>query len=243
MNQPLSLLALSTALLLTACAFPQVDTARLPVEPLATAPAPGYAGSERQREISVDQTQWLWLETQTPVGALTPPAGRAHVLHFVPGAEMRVYADCNTGRANYTESLPAKQLEFGPIALTRKLCAPGSVDARWLQQLAAVRIAFELDGRLYLDTFADGGTLAFLPMNPVELQCGNDTLVAGVGTDPQVQRAWIWLRGRAQVLEGRAAASGALFEGPGVSLHFKGNEAQLDLGTGAQGCQVRASLG
>ncbi len=228
-----SLLGLAT--LLSACAVPQIQ------RPPEVTPAPmaaGYAGASTQQAPRLAATQWLWRQTQTPINVVRSQGDRAYVLQF-PGANtVEVLADCNRGTGRY--SLNDKQLTLGPIATTRKLCAPGSQDGPWLQQLGWVRIAFMQNGRLYLDMLADGGTLELLPMNPVSLTCDDGTaLKGGVGTDPQVGAAWLELGGRGRVLEMRPAASGSLYEGPGIAWHMKGNEASLDLGERKLRCSMR----
>jgi len=45
-------------------------------------------------------------------------------------------------------------------------CAPGSLDSRFLQSLDAARI-YKIEGdALYIDLFADSGTMKFVKANP-----------------------------------------------------------------------------
>jgi heat shock protein HslJ len=223
------------AALLSACAMPQL---KLPVPDAPASMASGYAGAAGQETPRLQGTQWLWHQTQTPVNLIRSPGDRAHVLHFVSADSVQVLADCNRGAGPYT--VKEKQLGIGPVAVTRKLCAPGSLDNLWLQQLGEVRLAFVQHGRLYLDMLADGGTLELLPMNPVSLTCDDGSaLKGGVGKDPQIGSAWLELGGRGRVLEARAAARGSLYEGPGIAWHLKGNEALIDLGERKLRCSVR----
>lgn len=223
------------AALLSACAMPQLN---LPAPAAPASAASGYAGAPGQETPRLQGTQWLWHQTQTPVNLIAAQGDRAHVLHFVSPDSVQVLADCNRGAGRYT--LNDKQLGIGPVAVTRKLCAPGSQDNVWLQQLGGVRVAFVQNGRLYLDMLADSGTLELLPMNPVSLTCDDGSaLKGGVGTDRQIRSAWLELGGRGRVLEARPAASGSLYEGPGIAWHLKGNEALIDLGERKLRCSVR----
>lgn len=231
----LRLSSLSVLGLLTACAMPQLN---LPPAATPAGAAAGYAGAPGQEVPRLQSTQWLWRQTQTPVSIIAAQGDRAHVLHFVAAESVQVLADCNRGAGRYT--LNDKQLSIGPIAVTRKLCAPGSQDNVWLQQLGGVRMAFVQSGRLYLDMLADSGTLELLPMTPVSLTCDDGTaLKGGVGTDRQIGSAWLELGGRGRVLEARPAASGSLYEGPGIAWHLKGSEALIDLGERKLRCSVR----
>lgn len=55
------------------------------------------------------------------------------------------------------------QLKFGPMALTRALCAPGSLHDRIVKQLPLVRSYVIRNGHLYLSLMADGGIYEFEP--------------------------------------------------------------------------------
>jgi heat shock protein HslJ len=55
------------------------------------------------------------------------------------------------------------RLEFGPLAATRALCPPPSMDESIVAQSAFVRSYLLKDGRLYLSLMADGGIYAWEP--------------------------------------------------------------------------------
>lgn len=88
---------------------------------------------------------------------LTPADRRAYTLQF--GADGRVSAriDCNRGSGAY-KTTGTSGLEFGPMAITRAACPPGSMHDHVVRQLPHVRSYVIRDGRLILSLMADGGT-------------------------------------------------------------------------------------
>nr|AQQ74488.1 hypothetical protein [uncultured bacterium] len=72
--------------------------------------------------------------------------------------------DCNRGRGTWKSSAPG-QLEFGPLALTRAMCPPGSLHDQWVKQWPYIRSYVMKDGHLFLSLMADGGIYEFEPAN------------------------------------------------------------------------------
>ena len=77
---------------------------------------------------------------------------------------MNVRFDCNRGNGTWSSSGPP-QLEFGPLALTRAACPPGSLHDHMVKQWPYVRSYVMRDGNLFLSLMADGGIFEFEPMN------------------------------------------------------------------------------
>ena len=71
--------------------------------------------------------------------------------------------DCNRGRGSWKSS-GGGQLEFGPLALTRAMCPPGSLHDRLVKDWGYVRSYVLKDGHLFLALMADGGIYEFEPM-------------------------------------------------------------------------------
>jgi len=73
--------------------------------------------------------------------------------------------DCNRGLATWKAAPPAESasgtLEFGPLATTKMMCPPGSLDQRVLRDLPYVRSYLLKEGELYLSLEADGGIYAW----------------------------------------------------------------------------------
>ncbi|RJG05719.1 META domain-containing protein [Noviherbaspirillum cavernae] len=78
------------------------------------------------------------------------------------GSDGRVSAriDCNRGVGTW-ESAGPNQLQFGPLALTRAMCAPGSLHDRIAKDWPYVRSYVIKDGHLFLSLMADAGIYEF----------------------------------------------------------------------------------
>ena len=96
---------------------------------------------------------------------LTPGDGTQYTLAF--GADGRVSAriDCNRGSGAW-KSDGKGQIEFGPMAVTRAMCPPGSMPMHdhILKQLPHIRSYVIKDGHLFLSLMADGGTYELEPL-------------------------------------------------------------------------------
>lgn len=68
--------------------------------------------------------------------------------------------DCNRGSGMWTSSGP-NRLQFGPMAVTRVMCPPGSLHDRILKDWTYVRSYVIRDGHLFLSLMADGGIHEF----------------------------------------------------------------------------------
>lgn len=93
---------------------------------------------------------------------LTPDDPSKYTLTFAPDGRLTARIDCNRGTGTWRSSGPP-QLEFGPLALTRAMCPPGSLHDRMVKQLPYVRSYVLRDGHLYLSLMADGGIYEFEP--------------------------------------------------------------------------------
>ncbi|HET6350320.1 MAG TPA: META domain-containing protein [Candidatus Krumholzibacteria bacterium] len=109
---------------------------------------------------SLARGPWYWLGTVTPVERIVPPSPDTYTLEFLPDSTLRALLDCNRGSGNYHVS--GKRIRIGPIAATRMMCPPGSLDAEFGKQLDAARAWFMQGDTLMMDLFADGGTMHFV---------------------------------------------------------------------------------
>jgi len=103
---------------------------------------------------------WLWIETVTPVEKIAPASPENYTLEFLPDRTVRVLLDCNRGNGTY--QVDGKSLTIGPIAATRMMCPPGTMDAEFGKELDAVRNWFMQGDTLMMDMFADSGTMRFV---------------------------------------------------------------------------------
>jgi para-nitrobenzyl esterase len=96
---------------------------------------------------------------------LTPADGAEYTIAFEPGGRLTARIDCNRGMGTWKSPGPP-QLEFGPLALTRTMCPPGSLHDHIVKQWPYVRSYVIRDGHLFLSLMADGGIYEFEPMSP-----------------------------------------------------------------------------
>jgi putative lipoprotein len=95
---------------------------------------------------------------------LTPDDPAKYTIAFETDGRLRARIDCNRGMGTWKSSAPP-QLEFGPLALTRALCPPGSLHDQLVRQWPYVRSYVMRDGHLFLSLMADGGIYEFEPMS------------------------------------------------------------------------------
>jgi heat shock protein HslJ len=108
---------------------------------------------------------WSWQGTQMSDGTrFVPEAPGRYTLEFQPGGRVSVRADCNRGSATYVQN--GEALDFGPIALTRMLCPPGSHDGEFLKGLAAVSGQIFDGGDLVLRLRVAAGSMRFTSSRP-----------------------------------------------------------------------------
>jgi heat shock protein HslJ/membrane-bound inhibitor of C-type lysozyme len=177
-------------------------------------------------------TSWQLVKFQgSDDTTLTPDDKAKYTVAFEADDRVSARIDCNRGRGTWKSSA-ANQLQFGPLALTRAMCPPGSLHDRIVKHWEFVRPYTIRDGHLFLALMADGGIYEFEPIGgwksgaskspvasvgPVTYHCiqskgGNDTLIAiFYRTTPAmvlVERA-----GRTRPAFQVVAASGVKYEG------------------------------
>jgi heat shock protein HslJ len=104
-------------------------------------------------------TVWRWTGTMAGNGSIKPDAPERYTLEFQPGGMVAVRADCNRGSGSYL--LNGDALTFGPLAMTRAMCPPGSKDSEFLRDVAAVQRQ-QFRGNELVLTLKDGtGSMVF----------------------------------------------------------------------------------
>jgi len=130
-----------------------------PERPATENPSPGQqAGSG-----NLEGTSWRLVQINMSDGVTRPAIERSrYTIGFGASEVLHVRFDCNRGRGSWKSS-SSGNLEFGPLALTRAMCAPGSLHDQLVRQWPHVRSYLLKDGRLFLSLMADGGTIEFEP--------------------------------------------------------------------------------
>jgi heat shock protein HslJ len=109
---------------------------------------------------SIGRGPWKWIATVTPVKRIACTHPDVYTLAFLPDSTVRVVIDCNRGSGNY--HIDGKSIRIGPVATTRMMCPPGSMDTVFGQEIDAARSWFVQSDTLMLDLMADSGTMRFV---------------------------------------------------------------------------------
>ena len=177
-----------------------------------------------------------------PQVSLAPADQAKYTIAF--GADGRVTAriDCNRGTGTWKSS-GTNQVQFGPLALTRAMCPPGSLQGRLAKDLELVRSYAIENGHLYLSLMA-GGRYEFAPMGGPALPPGEPKVTGPVqylcpqkdGTSVSLQ-ATFYNSQPGMVMVRRAnqtrrayqvrSADGAKYEGPDLMFWDARGEAQV----------------
>jgi heat shock protein HslJ len=113
-------------------------------------------------------TSWQLVKFQSSdEKILMPDAPAKYTIAFGTDGSVSARIDCNRGRGTWNSSEP-NQLQFGPLALTRAMCPPGSIHDRIVKDWEFVRSYTLKDGHLFLALMADGGIYEFAPIGGSE---------------------------------------------------------------------------
>ena len=150
------------------------DAAAGTVDEAATAPAeapadgtgetapPGDRGEQVIPELTGQV--WQWVDLTTPVETISAVDPARYTIEFMADGTASIKADCNQVQASYVaDGSGAIVITLGPS--TMAACPEDTQDQLFLGALATAAnyFSFELDNSLFIDQFADSGTLRFQP--------------------------------------------------------------------------------
>jgi para-nitrobenzyl esterase len=92
-----------------------------------------------------------------------PDDGGKYTIAFGTDGRVSIRVDCNRGSGTWSSEEPS-QLAFGPLALTRAMCPPGSLHDRIVRDWEYVRSYVLEGGHLFLSLMADAGIYEYEPM-------------------------------------------------------------------------------
>lgn len=109
-------------------------------------------------------TEWRLVELQSmddAQGTTRPQDGSTYTMRLKDDGSVSMSLNCNqatgTWKAEAGPEATSGLFEFGPLAATRALCPPPSLDEQVAAQAQFVRSYLLKDGRLHLSLMADGG--------------------------------------------------------------------------------------
>ena len=132
----------------------------LPIACSVGTPAPPHNGA-----AGLGGTSWQLVKFQSSDDKLlTPDDPAKYTIAFGTDGNVSARIDCNRGRGSWKSPGP-NQLQYGPLALTRAICPPGSMHDRIVKDWEFVRSYTLKDGHLFLALMADGGIYEFAPID------------------------------------------------------------------------------
>lgn len=135
------------------------------------APSSTVTSSAQSELIELSGSHWQLVElisSDDAIGIVRPADPAAYQLHLNPDGTANLKLDCNRANGAWSSSQsgnrPSGEFTIGPIAMTRAICSPGSLDQRIGRELPYVRSYTLKDGRLNLAMMADGGIQVWEPI-------------------------------------------------------------------------------
>lgn len=132
-------------------------------------------------------TSWRLVEFQSmddAIGTTRPADPSLYTMRFNDDGTVSMRLNCNRARGTWTiqpgSDGTSGGLTFGPLAMTRALCPPPSMDEMIAANSAFIRGYLLQGGRLYLSLMADGGIFAWEPEDG-----GSGSAVADVPATPE----------------------------------------------------------
>jgi len=110
-------------------------------------------------------TSWQLVNFRGGDGAtLSPDDKTRYTIAFASDGGVSVRVDCNRGRGTWKSAGPS-QLQFGPLALTRAMCPPATLNDRIPEDWQYIRSYMLKEGHLFLSLMADRGTYELEPVD------------------------------------------------------------------------------
>lgn len=129
--------------------------------------------SEAQAKSRLAGTTWRLVEFQSmddATGTIRPDDPALYTMQLGADGSVNMRLNCNRANGTWTIEPGADPssggFEFGPLATTKALCPPPSLDELVAQQAPYIRGYLLKNGRLYLSLMADGGIFAWEPVDP-----------------------------------------------------------------------------
>ena len=115
-------------------------------------------------------TDWSLVEFQSmddTIGTERPDDPSLYTMQLNIDGTVAMRLNCNRARGTWTAKPSGDgssgHFKFGPLAMTRALCLPPSMDESIAAQAGFIRSYLLKNGRLYLSLMADGGISAWEP--------------------------------------------------------------------------------
>jgi heat shock protein HslJ len=134
------------------------------------APASITGTSKNTSAESLTANPWQWIAFTNPVEQYQITDAQNYLLAFNIDGTLDIKADCNLAGGSYSADGGSLAITIGPMTLAA--CPPGSRSDDFIKYLGFAAGYFFEGGDLFIDLYADGGTMKFSPQGTT------------VGTDP-----------------------------------------------------------
>ena len=142
--------------------------------PAQSAAPPRSAGTDKpasSKSVSpLADTRWRLVEFQSmndAIGTTRPGDPSLYTMQLNGDGTVTMRLNCNRAKGTWSAEPSGDgtsgRFEFGPLAATRAICPPPSMDESIMAQAKYLRSYLLKDGRLYLSLMADGGIYAWEP--------------------------------------------------------------------------------
>lgn len=119
---------------------------------------------------SLAGTSWRLVDFQSmddAIGTVRPADSSLYTMRLNSDGSVNMRLNCNRARGTWSakpsSSGTSGGFKFGPLAMTRALCSPPSLDEKIAAQASFIRTYLLKDGRLHLSLMADGGIYTWEP--------------------------------------------------------------------------------
>ena len=117
-------------------------------------------------------TDWRLVEFQSmddTIGTERPDDPSLYTMQLNSDGTVSMRLNCNRAKGSWSAKPSGDgssgHFEFGPLAMTRALCPPPSMDESIAAQTSFIRSYLLKNGRLYLSLMADGGIYTWEPIS------------------------------------------------------------------------------
>ena len=135
---------------------------------------PAFANESVSKSLAnkeLNGTHWQLVEFQSmddATGILRPKDPTLYTMNLNSDGTVNMKLNCNRAHGNWSFNPSSNgdsgQFTFGPLAVTRAMCLPPSMDGHIVAQAQYIRSYLLKDGRLYLSLMADGGIYVWEPI-------------------------------------------------------------------------------
>ena len=178
----------------------------------------GIGGSREAMFEDLIGGRWHWVGMLVGSATTAVPAPAFYWAEFAAAGGIVVLADCNSGVGR----LGSGPLAIGPLALTRRMCGPASLDTRFAAMLSQVRSG-AFDGEL-LRLRASQGELVLVRDARASLQAFTCPAIASLTVVFGGDHAYLQEGPRFRPLARQAATSGELYADREIALQRTGQE-------------------